>query len=202
MQGNQGSARTEAERLVATVLAMASAGGLGGGGSDTGAKGGFGMLGDLVTGMVGGASERSGPHVPGGWSTGTAECCVCPICKVIAGLRDPSPETAERLATGAGDFAAGVASLLRAFSAATGSTGTGSTGTTDAVPRTDDDPWAAATAAGDTPAERVVPRPTRRPASAPSRPVPPPAPGTDPWAAATTNHDAGTGDEARPDGVA
>jgi hypothetical protein len=54
-----------------------------------------------------------------GWATGSAECCVCPICRVIAGLRDPTPETAERLATGAGDFATGVASLMRAFSAMT-----------------------------------------------------------------------------------
>jgi hypothetical protein len=48
-----------------------------------------------------------------------------------------------------------------------------------------------------------VPRPPR-PAPPKARPavrVAPPAPGADPWAAATTNHDAGTGDEARPDDV-
>ena len=38
-----------------------------------------------------------------------AECCVCPVCRVIAAMRDPSPELAERLATGAGDLATGVA---------------------------------------------------------------------------------------------
>ena len=51
------------------------------------------------------------------FATGRPECCVCPVCRAIAALRDPSPELAERLATGAGDLAAGVASLLRAFAA-------------------------------------------------------------------------------------
>jgi hypothetical protein len=257
MQGNQGSARTEAEKLVATVLAMAATSGLGqafGGhgskGADQGSSGGgqaggFGPLGDLVTGMVGqaagmAAGAATGGHRPsgsGGWSTGTAECCVCPICKVIAGLRDPSPETAERLATGAGDFAAGVASLMRAFSAATAeSTATrpapapapSAAASTTAEPRTGGDPWAAATAAGDTPAARAtVPRPTRpaRPPAPPTARPAPPVPGADPWAAATNpptrdneatgapsavgtsvdgsavRRDAGTGDEARLDGA-
>ena len=50
-----------------------------------------------------------------GFATGSAECCVCPLCKAIAAARDPDPDLAERLATGAGDLAAGVASVLRAF---------------------------------------------------------------------------------------
>ncbi|GAA3451068.1 hypothetical protein [Dactylosporangium matsuzakiense] len=50
-----------------------------------------------------------------GFATGSAECCVCPLCKAIAAARDPDPEFAERLATGAGDLAAGVASFLRNF---------------------------------------------------------------------------------------
>ncbi|WP_432829552.1 hypothetical protein [Dactylosporangium sp. CA-092794] len=50
-----------------------------------------------------------------GFATGSAECCVCPLCKAIAAARDPDPDFAERLATGAGDLAAGVASVLRAF---------------------------------------------------------------------------------------
>jgi hypothetical protein len=50
-----------------------------------------------------------------GFATGSAECCVCPVCKAIAAARDPSPEFAERLATGAGDLATGVASMLKAF---------------------------------------------------------------------------------------
>jgi hypothetical protein len=85
-----GTAREEAERLIATVLAMTGRSGLGGG-------------------------ARTGA-----WATGSAECCVCPVCRVIAGLRDPHPMTAERLATGAGDVATGVASLLRAASAMAG----------------------------------------------------------------------------------
>jgi hypothetical protein len=38
---------------------------------------------------------------------------VCPLCKVIAAVRDPDPEMVERLASGAGDLAAGVASFMR-----------------------------------------------------------------------------------------
>ncbi|MEU8012730.1 hypothetical protein [Micromonospora parva] len=108
-----GSAREEAERLVATLLAgarLASAGSAGGA---------FGSLGAMVSGVLGhsaGADGRSGAG--GAFATGSAECCVCPVCRGIAALRDPSPEFAERLATGAGDLAAGVASLLRAFSPA------------------------------------------------------------------------------------
>jgi hypothetical protein len=48
-----------------------------------------------------------------GFATGSAECCVCPVCRAIAALRDPAPEFAERIATGVGDLAAGVASMLR-----------------------------------------------------------------------------------------
>ncbi|MBM0204705.1 hypothetical protein JNW90_17685 [Micromonospora sp. STR1s_5] len=106
-----GSAREEAERLVATLLAgarLASAGSTGGA---------FGSLGGMLSGVLGhsaGPAARSGTG--GAFATGSAECCVCPVCRGIAALRDPSPEFAERLATGAGDLAAGVASLLRAFS--------------------------------------------------------------------------------------
>jgi hypothetical protein len=52
---------------------------------------------------------------PAGFATGSAECCVCPVCKAIAAARDPDPQFAERLATGVGDLATGVASILRAF---------------------------------------------------------------------------------------
>ncbi|MFC0533830.1 hypothetical protein [Phytohabitans kaempferiae] len=85
------SAREEAERLVATVLATVSSGR------------GFG-------------SFFGAPHEPGPMATGSAECCVCPLCRAIAAMRDPNPQFAERVATGAGDFAAGVASLLRSLS--------------------------------------------------------------------------------------
>ncbi|MFI6757869.1 hypothetical protein ACIBF5_01810 [Micromonospora sp. NPDC050417] len=103
-----GSARTEAERLVVTALAAARLGA-------SGRLGGFGPLGDLVTSVLGHADDGT---TGSGFATGSAECRACPICRTIAALRDPSPEFAERLATGAGDFAAGLASLLRALSTA------------------------------------------------------------------------------------
>jgi len=169
MSGTQGSAREEAERLVAAVLAMASQVTKD---ARTGRSGGLGAVGDALAGMVsqvvaatgglhgtgaepGGAAgpEAGAPARPeaagavsggAGWSTGSAECCVCPICRIIAGLRDPGAETAERLATGAGDFAAGVASLLRSLSDA-GSAG-GRRSDPDAA--ADDAAWRAATHAG------------------------------------------------------
>ncbi|MET8351379.1 MULTISPECIES: hypothetical protein [unclassified Micromonospora] len=108
-----GSAREEAERLVATLLAgarLASAGSAGGA---------WGPLGGMLAGVLGHSAAPGGPFgAGGGFATGSAECCVCPVCRGIAALRDPSPEFAERLATGAGDLAAGVASLLRAFAPA------------------------------------------------------------------------------------
>ncbi|RZU77277.1 hypothetical protein EV384_5994 [Micromonospora kangleipakensis] len=118
-----GSAREEAERLVAMVLATARLAG-----SSPGA-GPWGPLGGILSGVLGhsagsgrtaggdGATSGAGSG-PVGFSTGSAECCICPVCRGIAALRDPSPEFAERLATGAGDLAAGVASLLRAFAPA------------------------------------------------------------------------------------
>ncbi|MEU8210973.1 hypothetical protein AB0B85_17465 [Micromonospora sp. NPDC049044] len=106
-----GSAREEAERLVATLLAgarLASAGSAGGA---------FGSLGGVLAGVLGHSDDADGRRGTGGtFATGSPECCVCPVCRGISALRDPSPEFAERLATGAGDLAAGVASLLRAFS--------------------------------------------------------------------------------------
>jgi hypothetical protein len=109
------SAREEAERLVATVLAAASSGAPG------------------LRAFLGGAG---GPI-----ATGDAECCVCPVCRVIAAMRDPSPEFAERVATGAGDFAAGVASLLRSLSAPPTSTPS-----TPSTPQDEgEDVWRAAT---------------------------------------------------------
>ncbi|MDG4772066.1 hypothetical protein [Solwaraspora sp. WMMD792] len=95
------SARAEAERLVATALAMAQLAARGQR-LGAGAAGGLGLLRDLLGG--------TGPV-----ATGDPACCVCPVCRAITALRDPSPELADRLAAGAGDFAAGVASLLRAL---------------------------------------------------------------------------------------
>jgi hypothetical protein len=91
-----GSARQEAERLVAAVLAAAA------------------------------MAANANPQL----STGSAECCVCPLCKVIAAVRDPDPQMVERLASGAGDLAAGIASFLRHV----------------AAPSTSDNVWKQATA--------------------------------------------------------
>lgn len=117
-------AREEAERLVASVLAAATFAARGfGGASGARAFGGapaaaaaraMGVPPELA-GVVG---RLFGPTM----ATGSPECCACPICRTIAALRDPDPDVAERLATGAGDIAAGVANLLRAFSAGREST--------------------------------------------------------------------------------
>ncbi len=118
-----GSAREEAERLVAAVLGAARLATAGVGEQ----AGGLGPVGEMISSVLsqvgefastGPAPERAAGATTAtpGFATGTAECCICPICRTIATLRDPSPEFAERIATGAGDLAAGVASLLRAFS--------------------------------------------------------------------------------------
>jgi hypothetical protein len=121
--------RDEAERLVATAIAAVSmaARGLGGGGAR--------------------------PSV----ANGSPECCVCPVCRVIAAMRDPSPELSERLASGAGDLAAGVTSLLRSLGNRTGDTPPASGADDDfwsalrrqaqaSTAGDDEDPWPAATA--------------------------------------------------------
>lgn len=67
-----------------------------------------------------------------GFATGSAECCVCPVCKAIAAARDPDPDFAERLATGVGDLAVGLAGVLRAFGAPADSRNRSSAGTAEA----------------------------------------------------------------------
>src|SRR5947209_20135431 len=136
--------RDEAERLVSAALAAASFAVRGAGKSLLGAK-----------------------HV----STGTPECCVCPVCRGIAAVRNPSPQLAFTVAKGATEVAGGIASVLRAFSAATprpapprtprdpGATWRSATRVADPPaaatqpPAADDDPWSAATRASDDPAE-------------------------------------------------
>jgi hypothetical protein len=81
--------RNEAERLVAAAIAAVS-------------------LAARGLGVPGGRA--------GGFATGSAECCVCPVCRVIAAMRDPNPDLAEKLSSGAGDLAASVANLLRTLS--------------------------------------------------------------------------------------
>jgi hypothetical protein len=75
-----------------------------------------------------------------GFATGSAECCVCPVCRAIAAAREPNPEFAERLATGAADLATGLAGVLRAFSRAAQTRAPG-VGRGSA----ESDPWRAAT---------------------------------------------------------
>ncbi|MDG4796491.1 hypothetical protein [Micromonospora sp. WMMD1082] len=180
-----GSAREEAERLVATLLAsvrLAAA---------NPAAAPLGPLGGIVTGVLGHSGGPSGPSGPpgatgGGFATGAAECCVCPVCRGIAALRDPSPEFAERLATGAGDLAAGLASFLRAFTPADPAAGPSpapadgtAAGTDsdhvwreatrtghDSQPAPERDVWSAATRAED------VAVPAAAPADAAGRPAP------------------------------
>jgi hypothetical protein len=144
-----GTAREEAERLVAAVLAMAG---------------------------------QSGPGGTGGaWATGSAECCVCPVCRVIASLRDPHPVTVERLATGAGDFATGLASLMRSVSAMAGNTRPANRERPPAPPPNPDTTWSAATRTTD-----------HNPA---------PAEQADVWAAATGDRGAADGGTVDHDGT-
>jgi hypothetical protein len=102
-QPDPGSARDEAERLVAVAIAAAR--------RYTGSAGPFA---DALAGAFGHQGARPAPETPP-IATGSAECCVCPICRTIAAMRDPDPAFTERLATGAGDFAAGLASLMRSL---------------------------------------------------------------------------------------
>jgi hypothetical protein len=101
-----GSAREEAERLVAAGLAFAS------------------------------LAAQAHPEI----ATGSAACCVCPLCKLIEAVRDPDPQVVERIATGAGDLAAGMAGLLRSLSA---------------MARPPAEPWSSATS-GTEPADRAA----------------------------------------------
>jgi hypothetical protein len=105
--------RDEAERLVAAAIAAVS----------------------MAARGLGASVGSSGPRV----ATGSAECCVCPVCKVIAALREPDDDLVDRLTAGAGDLAVAVAALLRSFSG---------TGTAPAGDSHDDrpggDPWRSA----------------------------------------------------------
>jgi hypothetical protein len=78
--------RDEAERLVSAAIAAVS--------------------------MAARTIPSTGSHA---FATGSDECCVCPICRVIATMRDPSAELSERLSAGAGDLATAVAGMLRNF---------------------------------------------------------------------------------------
>jgi hypothetical protein len=145
--------RDEAERLVAAAIAAVSlaARGLGGAAGFPGRRAGH-RADDPDPGRSGLGNEPETAEHPGtGFATGSPECCVCPVCRVIAAMRDPSPDLAERLASGAGELATGVTGLLRAF----GRGGSGGwdeaggryegTGRHEDAADQPDDPWRAAT---------------------------------------------------------
>ncbi|ASW56072.1 hypothetical protein [Plantactinospora sp. KBS50] len=208
-QMDPGNARHEAERLVASALAaarLAAAGHRVAGPVDQllGALGRF-TAPAQTPGATGGPS--AGPAAQGTgarFATGSAECCVCPVCRTIAALRDPSPEFAERLSTGAGDLAAGLASLLRSLvpPGAEAPAEAGGTAPTDADPAapSDADPAAPNGTGPAAPSDAGAPppggaRPAASGAPGPARPRPArPAASGDPdrvWRAATrTRHDA------------
>ncbi|MCW2638980.1 MAG: hypothetical protein JWP76_1286 [Dactylosporangium sp.] len=200
MDGSRlGSAREEAERLMAAGLAAASMA-LHGVEANRQLRGlaeqvfGADRMHDLAAGLAGfvsgsGSGATSGPAGDGpsagsstagsgfstagssaagsgassaGLSTGSADCCVCPVCRLIAALRDPSPEFAERLATAAGDLAVGISGLMRALSGAMPGPGHD----------TGDDPWRAATTATPAPPEPAAAAPGKPAAAASEVPTP------------------------------
>jgi hypothetical protein len=138
-----GDIRDEAERLVSAILAAAS----------------FALRGagrHLSTYDSAGSRAAGGEPAPS-----TAECCVCPVCRGIAAVRNPSPQMVFTVAKGATNVASGIASALRAFSAAVpppaktprdpGATWRSATRTAEPPPPppADDDPWGAATRAAE-----------------------------------------------------
>jgi hypothetical protein len=115
------TAREEAERLVAAGLAAVSiaADRIGKPTRERGgpAAAGFDALGDMLFGPAGHRRHSVANESP--------ECCKCPVCRVIAAARRPNPDVAERLATGVGNVAEGLARVLGRF---TGPAGTGPSG--------------------------------------------------------------------------
>ncbi len=97
-----GSAREEAERLVAAALAAASV-----------AARGLVRSANPLSGVADAAERLLAGGGPGHVATGSPECCVCPLCRAIAAVRDPSPQVALKLATGAADLASNVTDVLR-----------------------------------------------------------------------------------------
>src|SRR6185503_8633798 len=59
----------------------------------------------LIAAALAAAAAAASQTGGGRFANGSAECCVCPICRVIAAMREPDPDLAGRLAAGAGDLA-------------------------------------------------------------------------------------------------
>lgn len=157
--------REEAQRLVAAGIAAVSmvADRIGAPTRERGgpAAAGFDALGDMLFGPSGQRRHSV--------ANDSAECCRCPVCRVISAAREPDPNVARRLATGAATVAEGATKLLRAMAGATSATaattGTGATGATSVT--------GATSGAGPVAAE-----PTE-----PAAPADVAAPAGDPWAA-------------------
>ena len=73
----------------------------------------------LIAAALAAAAAAASQTGGGRFANGSPECCVCPICRVIAAMREPDPDLAGRLAAGAGDLAVGVAGLLRSLATPT-----------------------------------------------------------------------------------
>jgi hypothetical protein len=176
-----GSVRDEAERLVAAALAAAQV-----------AARGFVRSANPLAGIADAAERLLAGGGTGHVATGTPECCVCPVCKAIAALRDPDPRLAVKLAQGAADLATGLTEVLRAAGGIVARppasrTGDGGTPADGAVPvnrpRTAPDPdvtWRMATAA-DSGRDHARPGDMRHDEGPQDG-----DPGDDPWHAATT----------------
>jgi hypothetical protein len=133
------TAREEAERLVAAGLAAVSmaADRIGAPSRERGgaAAVGFDALGDALFGPS--------SHRRHSIATDSAECCRCPLCRVISAARHPDPEFTERLATGVGDLAEGAARMLGTLTGTGIEPGGRQEGNRSVRPA--DDVWAAAT---------------------------------------------------------
>jgi len=137
----------------------------------------------LIASVLGSASVAAEELT--GFATGSAECCVCPVCRAIAAARQPNPNVAERIASGAGDLAQGLASVLRTISGGLGGFPAGFPGGSRPAPggtatATDEDPWHTATraaaeaeAAGAAPGSAAPAAPPNppKPAAAPPKPM-------------------------------
>jgi hypothetical protein len=161
-----GSAREEAERLVAVAFGAASS-----------AARGLVRAANPLSGVADAAERLLAGGGPGHVATGSPECCVCPLCRGIAAVRDPDPRLALKLAGSAADLASTVVDALRVVGDAVSrppAPRTAGAGAPDAVrrPRTAPDPditWRMATATKPDPGD----------------PLPGDEP-DDPWHAATT----------------
>lgn len=139
----------EYERLVAAAFGAASV-----------AARGLVRAANPLSGVAEAAERLLAGGGPGHVATGSPECCVCPLCRGIAAVRDPDPRLALKLAGSAADLASTVVDALRVVGDAVSrppaprSAGPGATATADR-PRTAPDPdvtWRMATATKPDPA--------------------------------------------------